>query len=362
MNRTDLTLLEQMRISEIDIIRRKELLGLTEEDVQNLVSVKSLIEDKIDDIVLEFYGIQTSIDEIALLIGDADTLGRLQKAQKQYVIDLFNGFYDMEYVNNRLRIGMVHKRIGVEPRLYLSAVVTLKYLIIKTIKNNISDPDKRSVINKSLDKLLYFDTTLIFDTYIRSMLSEIEASKDRAETYARSLEDKVAERTHQLELLSRKDALTGLLNQRSLYELLRRDLQKAKRSNECLCLVYFDVDKFKKINDQKGHQEGDRTLITISQALKAVSREIDSPCRYGGDEFCVILPDCDLDGAEKYCERFIKELKKKNKSITLSIGIAQTGPDHHIDSDELIKHADSKMYESKKTKGFCIKTYQPKTT
>ena len=139
MKRTDLTLLEQMRISEIDITRRKELIGFTDQDIKNLINTKALIEEKIDDIVDEFYGIQTAIDEISLLIGDADTLERLQAAQKQYVLDLFNGFYDMEYVNNRLRIGMVHKRIGVEPRLYLSAVVTLKYLIIKVIEDNITE-------------------------------------------------------------------------------------------------------------------------------------------------------------------------------------------------------------------------------
>ena len=356
MKRTDLTLLEQMRISEIDITRRKQLLDFNEHDVSNLVSVKILIEEQIDNIVDEFYGIQTSIDEIALLIGDADTLERLQAAQKQYVLDIFNGFYDMEYVNNRLRIGMVHKRIGVEPRLYLSAVVTLKYLIINIIEENIDDLTKRTRIKKSIDKLLYFDTTLIFDTYIRSMLSEIEASKDRAESYARSLEDKVAERTQQLELLSRKDSLTDLYNQRSLYELLRRDLQKAKRNSEPLAFIYFDIDKFKHINDKKGHQEGDKVLKIISNVLKKVTREVDTPCRYGGDEFCVILPDSDIKGAEIFSNRLIKEFSSKYKDTSLSIGIAQTGPDDFIDSDEIIKIADKRMYAAKKTKGFCIKS------
>ena len=345
-----------MRISEIDITRRKELIGFTDQDIKNLVTTKALIEDKINDIVDEFYGIQTSIDEISLLIGDADTLERLQAAQKQYVLDLFNGFYDMEYVNNRLRIGMVHKRIGVEPRLYLSAVATLKYLIIKVIENNITDQQKQSLAKESLDKLLYFDTTLIFDTYIRSMMSEIEASKDRAESYARSLEEKVAERTQQLELLSRKDPLTDLYNQRSLYELLRRDLLKSKRNSEPLSFIYFDIDKFKHINDKKGHQEGDNVLKIISASLKKVSREIDTPCRYGGDEFCIILPECDIKGAEIFCDRLIKEFKSQYKGTSLSIGISQTGPENFIDSDELINLADKKMYAAKKTKGFCIKT------
>jgi hypothetical protein len=86
----------------------------------------SKIEPHIDALVDKFYTLQTGITEIALLIGDADTLTRLRAAQRRYILDLFSGLYDLEYVNNRLRIGLVHKRIGVEPKLYLAAINTLK--------------------------------------------------------------------------------------------------------------------------------------------------------------------------------------------------------------------------------------------
>lgn len=104
MKRTDKSLLEQMQISDAEISRRMTLLDL-------LTAQQAVIEDSIDDIVDEFYEAQTAVDEIALLIGDAETLARLRAAQRMYVIDLFRGIYDSEYVNNRLRIGMVHKRI-----------------------------------------------------------------------------------------------------------------------------------------------------------------------------------------------------------------------------------------------------------
>ncbi len=198
MRRTDKTLLEQMQISDAEIQRRKELLGLDESVLQRLCEQKALIEEHLETIVEEFYEKQTETDEISLLIGDADTLLRLRSAQRQYIIDLFSGQYDSGYVNNRLRIGMVHKRIGVEPKLYLSAVRTLKALIARVLREKLKDSVQRAQTLEALDKLLYFDTTLVFDTYISSLVGEIETAKKRTEEYAKSLEDKVAERTRQL--------------------------------------------------------------------------------------------------------------------------------------------------------------------
>ena len=118
----------------------------------------------------EFYLRQTEIDEISLLIGDADTLTRLRNAQRKYIVDLFAGNYDSECVNNRLRIGMVHKRIGVEPKLYLSAVRSLKDLIAEVLRDNITQEATLTETLKALDNLFYFDTTLVFDTYIGSLV------------------------------------------------------------------------------------------------------------------------------------------------------------------------------------------------
>jgi hypothetical protein len=199
MKKTDQTLLEQMQITDKEIARRKQLVRLGTEEVQLLLNSKPVIEEEIDRIVEEFYQVQTSDEEISLLIGDADTLRRLHVAQRQYVIDLFSGRTDIEYVNNRLRIGLVHKRIGVEPKLYLSAMRTLKEIVCKALERRIADPETLAKTCEALDKQLYFDTTLVFDTYTRSLISEIEMAKDRVEVYAAGLELLVAERTRELE-------------------------------------------------------------------------------------------------------------------------------------------------------------------
>jgi diguanylate cyclase len=199
MNRTEQTLLEQMQISEYEISRRRELLRFGNEEAALLQNCRPVIEEEIDGIIEEFYQVQTADHEIAQLIGDADTLRRLHGAQRQYVLDLFNGSTDLGYVRNRLQIGLVHKRIGVEPKLYLSAVKILKDILYRALERRIEDSQLLSRTCHALDKLLYFDMTLVFDTYTRSLVTEVETAKYRLEVYAASLEVQVAERTSQLQ-------------------------------------------------------------------------------------------------------------------------------------------------------------------
>lgn len=352
--RTQQTLLEQMQVGDLEIVRRKELLGLDEADIEYLARQKSSIEDNIDVIVDEFYEKQTEIDEIALLIGDADTLTRLRSAQRKYVLDMFSGHYDSEYVNNRLRIGMVHKRIGVEPKLYLSAVWTLKTIIIRTLIRTIEDTQQLQATITALDKLLYFDTTLVFDTYIDSLVGEIENAKRRTELYATSLEQKVAQRTRQLEKLAQLDPLTEVYNQRAMQELLKRELSVAKRHNSIISMVFLDVDNFKEINDKHGHLKGDEVLKSIGQILMDNTRETDIPCRHGGDEFCLILPECDSDAAKLVCQKIIDSFHMKYPEFSMSFGISHTGPDEYSNGDELLKSADMHMYKAKTIGGNSI--------
>jgi diguanylate cyclase (GGDEF)-like protein len=273
----------------------------------------------------------------------------LRNAQRRYVLDLFSGLYDMEYVNNRLRIGLVHKRIGVEPKLYLSAIHTLKGLLHETIGEEYADKQQSDAVIAALDKLLSFDVSLVFDTYIRSLVAEIETAKDKSERYARSMEEKVRERTRQLEEMTRIDALTGLLNVRHLEELVTKTLRSAKRRGEPVAAVYLDVDNFKAINDSLGHQRGDEVLRMIGSTLKNITRIEDSCFRYGGDEFCVILANCREDQAQTiFVDRLNDKLRQGVNPVSLSNGIAQTGPNEYVDAHELIRAADKKMYTAKK--------------
>lgn len=347
MKQPDKTLLEQMAITESDIEHRKSLLSFSADDAARLARCRPFIETRIDALVSEFYRIQTRIPEVARLMNDADTMKRLHDAQSHYILDLFSGRYDLDYTSERLNIGLMHKRIGVEPKYYLSANYALKCLLAELIDEAVPEAGARQATLAALDKLLLFDITLVFETYIHSLISEIEAEKEKSETYARTLEIKVKERTRQLEEMARRDPLTGLLNTRFLYETLEKTIKSAQRRSEPVTFVYFDIDDFKKINDVEGHQRGDEVLRLIGDVIRKISRAEDSCFRYGGDEFCIILPNCqEAQASEIYVRRFNELIE--GQGISLSIGIFQTGPEHYDNPGVVIGRADQRMYEAKK--------------
>lgn len=345
---TDQTLLEQMRITDLEIEQRKSLFGFTHLDVKAINNARPVIEARIDSLVAQFYETQTSVPEIALLIGDADTLGRLRNAQRKYVLDLFSGLYDLEYVNNRLRIGLVHKRIGVEPKLYLAAIFALKELVTDVLRESLADKRWLSDALAAIEKLFMFDIALVFETYIRSLVAEIESSKDKSEQYARALEEKVRERTRQLEEMTRTDPLTGLQSIRHLNETLTGVLRSAQRRAESVTVVYMDIDNFKAINDTQGHQKGDDILRVVGESIRAVSRLEDRCFRYGGDEFCIILPNCgEAQALDIYVRRLKDEIDKHMMDVSMSVGCVQTGPENHASPEEMIRLADERMYAVK---------------
>lgn len=350
MKATDRSLAEQMGLDELEIARRKALLDFGQSQAETLLWAKSLILRALDGIVEEFYERQTSIYEVSMIIGDSETLSRLRAAQRNYIAELFSGSYDQEYVNGRLRIGLVHKRIGVEPKYYLSAVKSLRDILARTLRETIQDTEIFTETLVALDRLLYFDTDLVVSTYLRSMLLEIEANRNRVVEYARTLEAKVAERTKELEKLSQVDFLTGLLNKRAFVDEFRRELLRANRSAQSVAVVYFDVDRFKRINDGEGHARGDEILKQIGSAVDDVKREVDIAGRCGGDEFCVVLPGSELHGARQFIERLTGKLKSQESGIELSFGIARSEPGGRETTDELIHRADQDMYRAKARK------------
>ncbi|MDH5720754.1 MAG: GGDEF domain-containing protein [Spirochaetia bacterium] len=357
MNITSQTLLEQLRITERDIKRRQELLTLSEKDTKNLVYIKTEIAKNIDNIVNEFYQTQIKSEEIDRLIGDAESLLRLKKHMRKYILALFDGLYSSDYVHSRLRIGLVHKRIGVTPKLYISAVRNLQDLLNKYIKPLAAhDCVKCGQLTGSLNKIILFDLELVFDTYIHGLMEEVQRSKDELEEYASSLEEIVEKRTQDLERLARIDSLTGLFNQRSFFEELIRELSRCQRNDESLTLAYIDLDGFKKANDSYGHKFGDKILMLLGKSITESVRPADTGARYGGDEFCVIFPETTVHEAEVVCKRIIKKFNQLNekKEVALSIGLAESNIKSVYDSDTLIKKADEAMYKSKKKVGHFI--------
>jgi len=159
-----------------------------------------------------------------------------------------------------------------------------------------------------------------------------------------------------LEKLARIDSLTGCYNRGYGMELLDRQIKLSHRSKSPLLLAFLDIDRFKSINDNFGHNEGDRVLKEVSGLFKSTLREIDIICRMGGDEFLIIFPDSSLKEATLIKERLNKNLTKLNKTseksykVGLSVGLSCYDPANPQPMDELIRIADKKMYEDKEAK------------
>ena len=154
------------------------------------------------------------------------------------------------------------------------------------------------------------------------------------------------------------DPLTALYNRRYLEETLARDLYQVQRRNAPLCVVMLDLDGFKQFNDTFGHGAGDSVLRGFGPALRDHLRKSDISCRYGGDEFVLVLPDSTIADTQERLEQIrlsLKELQIHNgeqtlRMITLSAGIAQT-PEHGVSAAELLQAADQAMYAAKQAGG-----------
>lgn len=359
MRITDKSLVEQQKISEAELRRRLELFRLSQSDILELRALKGIVTRKLEDLVTDFYQHQTLTPDVETLIGDAGTLKRLILALKQYILDIFSRDIDLEYVEHRLRIGLVHKRIGVDPKLYLSAVNYLKDILSSAISENISDETYAKSLQDTLCRLIDFDVSFVFDTYIKSMVNELELEKNKSISYAHELETVVLERTKSLEKMARLDPLTNLYNKRTFEEKTQQLISDSIENNEAISLIYIDIDNFKMFNDDYGHEEGDMVLILVSDCIRAVSRNVDSCYRFGGDEFVIVMPGCTKESAnENYVPRLKEEIEKVRTDITLSIGIAQSGPKDYLSLKDTLVRADKEMYEKKKQKPRSLRQVQ----
>ena len=151
-----------------------------------------------------------------------------------------------------------------------------------------------------------------------------------------------------------RDPLTGLFNRRYLEESLPRELYRSQRQKTQLCIAMIDLNHFKQVNDTFGHGAGDLVLREVGRILDEQLRNTDISCRYGGDEFLLVLPDSALDDTRQRLEQirnFIKEQtirygKKLLNPITISIGIASALENNFI-ARELIRAADEALYAAK---------------
>lgn len=252
------------------------------------------------------------------------------------VLSGMNKHYFKKSINNVLKNGY---------KMFFSAAMHKNIIFNKKVNIKISR------IEKDNENFILIEFIDIINQYIRIEQLKKYINKLKVTT------EKLKEKERTIHKLAYYDGLTGVANRMMFYKIGEDLCQKAKQENKILALMFIDIDKFKNINDTYGHKSGDNVLIRVADILRKNVRSNDIVCRFGGDEFLILLP---LTSKQCNCE-FIasKIINSKDKTlevgnfkinISLSIGISYFPLDGE-NMDSIIFKADEAMYIAKKNGG-----------
>jgi len=201
-------------------------------------------------------------------------------------------------------------------------------------------------LDTSVDKVRAFDLGAV--DYVTKPFDPAELkARVRSALKVKNLMDMLASQ-------AQLDGLTGLHNRRYFDQRLAQEIAASQRYNKPVGLVLIDIDMFKQINDQHGHPRGDQVIKRFAELIQTACRETDTPCRYGGDEFAIILPETEKAKAQVLAGRLHEmictdsEMQSYiNAAVTPSIGAACAMPGEEIDASGLLLKADQALYQSK---------------
>jgi diguanylate cyclase (GGDEF)-like protein len=186
----------------------------------------------------------------------------------------------------------------------------------------------------------------------RELSNSLKIQYELNNAVMKSAED-LEKSNRELHLFATTDAMTGIFNRRTGEEILAKKIQLMERKKFPLSLGFIDVNNLKLVNDSQGHIAGDDLIKTVAAVLHQICRESDSVCRLGGDEFLLILPDCNLENAEVIGKRIEEQIRKINETkskpfeVSVSEGFVEYDFSLNPDLESFIKQADEKMYEDK---------------
>ncbi len=172
---------------------------------------------------------------------------------------------------------------------------------------------------------------------LRALIQELESSKNA------------------LKHLSETDPMTDLCNRRYFNHTSKSIMELAKRDKTVLTVVMLDIDKFKEVNDTYGHNVGDENIISLADILFEMTRKSDLACRFGGEEFILLLPETSLEGAMVIAEKIRKKVEsfslrledEREVNITISLGVSQVDTENDLSMESAIKRADIALYKAK---------------
>lgn len=160
----------------------------------------------------------------------------------------------------------------------------------------------------------------------------------------------------------RTDALTGLYNFRFFSDTLPLEMERSRRSFQALSLIVLDIDHFKKFNDTWGHEVGNQVLVFVARQITLAIRKLDYACRFGGEEFIVLLPNTDLRQAKNVAERLREAIEntplvyeQQSLSVTASLGVDEFRGNHSDTSEGFVERVDAWLYQAKRDGRNCVR-------
>jgi diguanylate cyclase (GGDEF)-like protein/PAS domain S-box-containing protein len=180
---------------------------------------------------------------------------------------------------------------------------------------------------------------------------EVLSEQGKLEAYEVIAEDVTRQRELEdhLRRLAASDSLTGLANYRRLVDVLDSEIKRSERTNREFAMLFFDLDGLKRINDRHGHMIGSQALCRLADVLCSCCRDIDTPARFGGDEFALVLPETDAEAAKLVAERICESVAHDDKGprLSVSVGVA-VYPQNGETIESLLSQADSALYSMKR--------------
>jgi two-component system, cell cycle response regulator len=193
------------------------------------------------------------------------------------------------------------------------------------------------------------------DDYLRKPVNSHELRvRLRAGRRILDLQEELVNAREILRRQATRDPLTELWNRAAMFDILARELKRTSRESGTLSIVMADLDHFKLVNDRLGHAAGDAVLCEAARRMSLCVRPYDSPCRYGGEEFLIVLPGCDLAGATMRAEEIRSamatvpfHIPEGVLSVTCSLGVTASSGDAGFDASALLHEADEALYAAK---------------
>ncbi len=328
--------------------RRKDFLCLGAQDEGALRDLHDALAGEAHGFVDGFYRHLLCFAEMRALIPDDSALQRLKGLHIRYFRSLTAGVYDEAYGEGRRHVGLAHARIGLSPGWYLGGY---SHYLVELLPRLARLPGPRgadpTALMQALIKVVFLDIGLTIDSYIVQRDGLIADLRERAQ-----LTRDLLDAQQRLEKLALYDTLTGLPNRAHGMAQAQRLLDTASQRGRRAAVLFIDLDRFKEINDTRGHAVGDRVLVAVARHCQRTLGGDGVLARLGGDEFMFarILADGEapLALARQVCGTLCRPMAVGDArfEVGASAGVA-VHPLHGRGVDELLRHADIAMYRAK---------------